>query len=83
MFSSNSTKLQPEKIFTHVIKLPFMGMHSIQTVKFLHSEEIAERQKEELQQTLAMWKCVYAVVGVLSATVVKWCQWDWCAALCS
>ena len=46
MFSSNSTKLQPEKIFTHVIKLPFIGMHSIQMVKFLHSEEIAERQKK-------------------------------------
>ena len=56
MFSSNSTKLQPEKIFTHVIKLPFMGMHSIQMVKFLHSEEIAERQKKE--SCNRHWLCV-------------------------
>ena len=69
MFSSNSTKLQPEKIFTHVIKLPFMGMHSIQMVKFLHSEEIAERQKKRVATDIGyVWDCVHAVVGVLSAT---------------
>ena len=44
------------------------GMHSIQMVKFLQLEEIAERQKKELQQTLAMWDCVHAVVGLLSGT---------------
>ena len=59
MFPSNSTKLQPEKIFTHVTKLPFMGMHSIQMVKFLQLEEIAERKKKELQQTLAMCGTAY------------------------
>ena len=68
MFSSNSTKLQPEKIFTHVIKLPFIGMHSIQMVKFLHSEEISERQKKSCNRH---WLCVglrtRSVVGVLSA----------------
>ena len=69
MFSLNSTKLQPEKIFTHVIKLPFMGMHSIQMVKFLHSEEIAEQQKKRVATDIGyVWDCVHAVVGVLSAT---------------
>ena len=69
MFSSNSTKLQPEKIFTHVIKLPFMGMHSIQMVKFLQLEEIAERQKKRVATDIGyVWDCVHAVVGVLSAT---------------
>ena len=38
------------------------GMHSIQMVKFLHSEEIAERQKE-LQQTLAMCGNAYTQCG--------------------
>ena len=69
MFSSNSTKLQPEKMFTHVIKLPFMGMHSIQMVKFLQLEEIAERQKKRVATDIGyVWDCVHAVVGVLSAT---------------
>ena len=45
------------------------GMHSIQMVKFLQLEEIAERQKKRVATDIGyVWDCVHAVVGVLSAT---------------
>ena len=45
------------------------GMHSIQMVKFLQLEEIAEQQKKRVATDIGyVWDCVHAVVGVLSAT---------------
>ena len=59
MFSSNSTKLKPEKIFTHVIKLPFMGCILFRWWSFYNWRKLQSGKKKELQQTLAMCGTAY------------------------